>query len=200
MFADDTAILATHTEPKLIARALNRHMLDLEDWFSKWKIALNVAKTKAVFFTKKHSLTYPKIYLLNEIPWSQYTKYLGVTLNNKLTFKQHVTRIRGDFIKKAHTLFHLINRRSKLSRSNKLLIYTLLLRPIIVYASPVWGHVAKTHIQKLEIIQNMTLRQILCAKWYMRNAALRRAINFKTIRQFVTGSRIFSLTCSLGQN
>ncbi|GFU87643.1 hypothetical protein TNCV_2935651 [Trichonephila clavipes] len=42
MFADDTAILATHTEPKLIARALNRHILDLEDWFSKWKIALNV--------------------------------------------------------------------------------------------------------------------------------------------------------------
>ncbi|GFW54569.1 RNA-directed DNA polymerase from mobile element jockey [Trichonephila clavipes] len=35
MFADDTAILATHTEPKLIARALNRHILDLEDWFSK---------------------------------------------------------------------------------------------------------------------------------------------------------------------
>ncbi|GFW28482.1 hypothetical protein TNCV_4641451 [Trichonephila clavipes] len=52
MFADDTAILATHTEPRLIARALNRHLLDLEDWFCKWKIALNVAKTEAVFFTK----------------------------------------------------------------------------------------------------------------------------------------------------
>ncbi|GFU62485.1 RNA-directed DNA polymerase from mobile element jockey [Trichonephila clavipes] len=52
MFADDTAILATHKEPKLIARALNRHILDLEDWFSKWKIALNVTKTEAVFFTK----------------------------------------------------------------------------------------------------------------------------------------------------
>ncbi|GFW68490.1 transposable element Tcb2 transposase [Trichonephila clavipes] len=46
MFADDTAILASHSEPKLIARALNRH-LDLEEWFSKWKIALNVANTEA---------------------------------------------------------------------------------------------------------------------------------------------------------
>ncbi|GFX37821.1 RNA-directed DNA polymerase from mobile element jockey [Trichonephila clavipes] len=86
MFADDTVILATHTEPKLIARALNRHILDLEDWFSKWKIALNVAKTEAVFFTRKYSPTYPKIYLHNEqIPWSQHTKYLGVTLDKKLT-------------------------------------------------------------------------------------------------------------------
>ncbi|GFW03121.1 RNA-directed DNA polymerase from mobile element jockey [Trichonephila clavipes] len=137
MFADDTAILATHTEPKLIARALNRHILDLEDWFSKWKIALNVAKTEAVFFTRKRSLTYPKIYLHNEqIPWSQHTKYLGVILDKKLTFKQHITHIRGNFIKKAHTLSPLINRRSKLNRSNKLLIYSLLLRPIIVYAAP----------------------------------------------------------------
>ncbi|GFU36978.1 probable RNA-directed DNA polymerase from transposon BS [Trichonephila clavipes] len=66
MFADDTAILASHTEPKLVARAINRHLLVLEDWFSKWKIALNVAKTEAVFFTRKTRLNYPDIYLHNE--------------------------------------------------------------------------------------------------------------------------------------
>ncbi|GFV17592.1 RNA-directed DNA polymerase from mobile element jockey [Trichonephila clavipes] len=165
MFADDTAILASHTEPKLAARAISRHLLVLEDWFSKWKIALNVAKTEAVFFTRKTRLTYPDISLHNEkIPWSQNTKYLGVTLDNKLTFRQHITRISENFIKKAHTLSHLINKRSKLSRSNKLLIYSLLLRPILTYASPVWSFAAKTHIQKLEVIQNKTLRQIQRAK------------------------------------
>ncbi|GFV45745.1 RNA-directed DNA polymerase from mobile element jockey [Trichonephila clavipes] len=106
MFADDTSILASHSEPKLIARALNRRLLDLEDWFSKWKIALNVAKTEAVFFTRKIHPTYPEIFLHNEqIPSSQNTKYLGVTLDNKLTFKQHVTRVRGNFIKKALTRY-----------------------------------------------------------------------------------------------
>ncbi|GFX84495.1 RNA-directed DNA polymerase from mobile element jockey [Trichonephila clavipes] len=95
MFADDTAILASHTEPKLVARAINRHLLALEDWFSKWKIALNVAKTEAVFFNRKTRLIYPDIYLRNErIPWSQSTKYLGVTLDKKFTLKQHITRIR----------------------------------------------------------------------------------------------------------
>ncbi|GFV96232.1 probable RNA-directed DNA polymerase from transposon X-element [Trichonephila clavipes] len=79
MFADDAEILASHTEPKLAARAINRHLLVLEDWFSKWKIALNVAKNEAVFFTRKTRLTYPDIFLHNEkIPWSQNTKYLGV--------------------------------------------------------------------------------------------------------------------------
>ncbi|GFW22014.1 RNA-directed DNA polymerase from mobile element jockey [Trichonephila clavipes] len=166
MFADDTAILASHTEPKLVARAINRHLLVLEDWFSKWKIALNVAKTEAVFFTRKTRLNYPDIYLHNErIPWSQSTKYLGVTLDKKLTFKQHITRIRENFIKKALTFSHLISRRSKLSRSNKLLIYSSLLRPVITYASPVWSFAANTHIKKLEVLQNKTLRQILKADW-----------------------------------
>ncbi|GFW60001.1 RNA-directed DNA polymerase from mobile element jockey [Trichonephila clavipes] len=90
MFADDTAILASHTEPKLVARAINRHLLVVEDWFSKWKIALNVAKTEAVFFTRKTRLIHPDILHNEKIPWSQNTKYLGVTLDNKLTFKQHI--------------------------------------------------------------------------------------------------------------
>ncbi|GFU70826.1 hypothetical protein TNCV_3667931 [Trichonephila clavipes] len=33
-------------EPRLITRGLNRHLLELESWFSRWKIALNVAKTE----------------------------------------------------------------------------------------------------------------------------------------------------------
>ncbi|GFX72070.1 hypothetical protein TNCV_2346581 [Trichonephila clavipes] len=78
MFADNTAILATQIEPKLIARALNRHILDFEDWFFKWKIALNVAKTEAVFFTKKkipglskNVLTQRTNYLVSahQLPW-----------------------------------------------------------------------------------------------------------------------------------
>ncbi|GFW58701.1 RNA-directed DNA polymerase from mobile element jockey [Trichonephila clavipes] len=159
MWCDRRGGCQLRCRPRHLNRAINRHLV-LEDWFSKWKIALNVAKTEAVF-TRKKRLIYPDIFLHNEkIPWSQNTKYLGVTLDNKLTFKQ---RIRENFIKKAHTLSHLISRRSKLSRSNKLLIYSSLLRPIITYASPVWSFAAKTHIQKLEVLQNKTLRQILRA-------------------------------------
>ncbi|GFU58867.1 RNA-directed DNA polymerase from mobile element jockey [Nephila pilipes] len=95
VYADDTAILARHYFPKNIGQALNNHLKDLEVWYSTWKIALNVSKTEAVFFNKNNRNIEPDIYLNNnKIPWSGSTKYLGVTLDKKLTFKQHVILIK----------------------------------------------------------------------------------------------------------
>ncbi|GBO36268.1 hypothetical protein AVEN_106205-1 [Araneus ventricosus] len=52
MYADDTAILAKNKDHKYTAAALNQHLVKLDDWFLKWKIALNVNKTEAVYFAK----------------------------------------------------------------------------------------------------------------------------------------------------
>ncbi|GBO36806.1 putative RNA-directed DNA polymerase from transposon BS [Araneus ventricosus] len=52
MYADDTAILAKNKNHKYTAAALNQHLAKLNDWFLKWKIALNVNKTEAVYFAK----------------------------------------------------------------------------------------------------------------------------------------------------
>ncbi|GFW87241.1 RNA-directed DNA polymerase from mobile element jockey [Trichonephila clavipes] len=79
--------------------------------------------------------------------------------------------------------FKLICRKSKLNRRNKLLIYTLILKPLLTYASPVWAHAARTNINLIESSQNIILRQILDAHWYMRNADIRAACNIPTIRQ-----------------
>ncbi|GFW10232.1 putative RNA-directed DNA polymerase from transposon X-element [Trichonephila clavipes] len=52
-----------------------------------------------------------------------------------------------------------------------------------MYASPVWAHVARTNIDLIESSQNIILRQILDAHWYMRNADIRAACNIPIIRQ-----------------
>ncbi|GBM69898.1 hypothetical protein AVEN_55577-1, partial [Araneus ventricosus] len=52
MYADDTAILAKNRNPKYTEAAINQHFEKLDEWFLKWNIALNVSKTKAVYFSK----------------------------------------------------------------------------------------------------------------------------------------------------
>ncbi|GBM85922.1 hypothetical protein AVEN_222430-1 [Araneus ventricosus] len=50
MYADDTSILARNKKPIYTAAAIDQHLEKLDDWFVKWKIALNVSKTKAIYF------------------------------------------------------------------------------------------------------------------------------------------------------
>ncbi|GFT02803.1 RNA-directed DNA polymerase from mobile element jockey [Trichonephila clavipes] len=189
MYADDTAILSRHKNLNTLVENINEHLAHLEIWFSVWKIALNTSKTEAVFFSQR--IPPPEITLQNQrIPWSHHTKYLGVYLDKTFTFRQHITQIRTKFKNVTHKYYSLICRKSKLSRRNKLLIYTLILKPLLTYAAPVWGHAARTNINLLESSQNLIIRQILDAHWYMRNVDLRRNFNFPTIRQSIR--KIFS--------
>ncbi|GFS74204.1 RNA-directed DNA polymerase from mobile element jockey [Trichonephila clavipes] len=59
------------------------------------------------------------------------------------------------------------------------------MKPLLTYAFPVWGHAAKTNINLLETAQNLIIRQICNAHWYMRNEDLRIACNIPTIRQTI---------------
>ncbi|GFX63402.1 probable RNA-directed DNA polymerase from transposon X-element [Trichonephila clavipes] len=184
MYADDTAILSRHKNLNTLVENINEHLAHLEIWFSVWKIALNSSKTEAVFFSQR--VPPPEITLQNQrIPWSHHTKYLGVYLDKTLTFRQHITQIRTKFKNVTHKYYSLICRKSNLSRRNKLLIYTLILKPLLTYAAPVWGHAARTNINLLESSQNLIIRQILDAHWYMRNIDLRRNFNIPTIRQTI---------------
>ncbi|GFU93396.1 RNA-directed DNA polymerase from mobile element jockey [Trichonephila clavipes] len=169
MFADDTAILAQSNELQLVTHFLHKHIAKLEDWFSTWKIDLNVAKTEAVFsyHIKKEP---PKLYLHNtHIPWSKNTKYLGVILDKRLTFKQHIIRVRRNFNISIAKVFPLIARKSCLSLRNKLLIYKLVLRPVLQYASPIWGHAAYSNIE-IEF-ERVLIIWVKTAGWSTRRVA-----------------------------
>ncbi|GFV38527.1 RNA-directed DNA polymerase from mobile element jockey [Trichonephila clavipes] len=183
MYADDTAILSRHYDSNTLTKKY-KHLAHLEIWFSVWKIALNTSKTEAISFSQK--IPPPKITFQNQkIPWSQHTKYLGVIIDKNLTFRQHITHVRNKFKNASRQLYSLICRKSKLNRRNKLLIYTLILKPLLTYASPIWAHAVRTNINLIESTQNVILRQILDTHWYMRNAGIRAACNIPTIRQTI---------------
>ncbi|GFU36889.1 RNA-directed DNA polymerase from mobile element jockey [Trichonephila clavipes] len=63
LFADDTAILAQSASKACVTHFLHKHLAELEDWYKKWKIAINPTKTEAVFFSKN----------INTRPQHQYT-------------------------------------------------------------------------------------------------------------------------------
>ncbi|GFV69687.1 RNA-directed DNA polymerase from mobile element jockey [Trichonephila clavipes] len=190
LYADDTAIHATFKNLTTISFAINKHLLHLQNFYDKWKISINVEKSTAIIFTKKLSLP-PSITIYNkQIPWSQEAKYLGIIFDTHLTWKQHITYVRDKFRRIMFKLFPLIGRNSHLSIENKVLLYTAVMRPILAYASPVWGYAAKTNINKLDTLQNSLIRMIVKATRYMRNDDIRKALKINSFKAYIQNTAI----------
>jgi hypothetical protein len=61
----------------------------------------------------------------------------------------------------------LLNRRSGLSIRNGVLLYKQLIRPMMEYACPVWRSAARSHNNKLQLLQSKCLLVANNAPWYI---------------------------------
>ncbi|GBM72832.1 hypothetical protein AVEN_55923-1 [Araneus ventricosus] len=100
------------------------------------------------------------------------------------TFKQHTISNRQKVNAVKSILYPLIGRKSKLSLSNKLLLYKSLVRPVMSYASPVWGAAAKSNIQTSESAQNIIARQITNSPWFICNRYIAKDIKLQPIKDY----------------
>jgi hypothetical protein len=98
-----------------------------------------------------HSGTCPVVYIKNEpLPRAEDVKYLGIYLEKCLTWHKHI------FTKWKHlgiTLtkpYWLLERKSKLNLSNKLLSYKVAIKPIWTYGIQLWGAASASNIEILE--------------------------------------------------
>ncbi|GFT92327.1 probable RNA-directed DNA polymerase from transposon X-element [Trichonephila clavipes] len=187
LYADDTAILTQSTNKNCITHFLHKHLAELENWYKKWKISINPEKTEAVFFSLGTSTRKPPpIHVQNHpVPWSRSVNYLGVTLDEHLSFKDHIIKINNKFRALACLYYPYFTRNSPLSIKNRLLIYTSILRPVLLYASPVWGHATKSNIDRLEFSQNIMIRKLTNSPWFVRNEDLRFALKLTTVRETI---------------
>ncbi|GBN31588.1 putative RNA-directed DNA polymerase from transposon X-element [Araneus ventricosus] len=184
LFADDTAILSTARNSTTILNDIQRHLNQLEEWLIKWKIKVNVEKSQAVFFSRKRNK--PSAPTLNNqiIQWQNQSKYLGIILDQRLTFRPHIEYIKNNYRAAKARLYPILNKDSKMSTKNKILVYKSIFRPLISYAVPIWGIAANTHISKLESLQNVTLRQISKMPWFVRNKNIRQDLKILTLLDF----------------
>lgn len=185
-YADDTAILVSHTNPKILHSRFQQSINLIESWFSYWGMSINAQKSVAVLFTKKRKIEVQNISINNNIiEWSNSAKYLGITLDKSLIFKEHIEIKTTQARNAIKNLMCLMGKSSQLDLKNKLLLYTSTIRPAMTYGAPAWALVSKTNLYKLEVIQNKVLRLITNAPWFVRNTQLRKDLKIPSIMEFI---------------
>jgi hypothetical protein len=109
LFADDTMFLSTNKNANIAVIQLQRQLNTAINGFRQWRLRVNATKTVAVLYSTK-SLTKVRQLTINNIniTWSQHAKYLGLTIDRHLNFKEHTSNI----IKKQHGLETYFSRSS----------------------------------------------------------------------------------------
>jgi hypothetical protein len=143
----------------------------LNKWLRANKLSLNFSKTNYVrFTTKKNRSVNLKIGFNNNfITNSSYTKFLGVTMNNTLSWNNHV----GLLMKKLSKACYIIrNAKTYMSASSLKVIYYAFFHLVVSYEIILWGNSSHSSIifrikKKIELWMGVGIE--FCVETYLRN-------------------------------
>ena len=160
-FADDLVGLAEGQDLEYICERTQKTINTIESWCKSKGLNISNLKTKVVMFTWRKKWTLPKSIMVEGKPveLSGSTKFLGVTLDSKLNFNEHIRNI----TKKATMLLmqckKAVGPTWGMTPKTCRWIYTSVVRPVLSYASVVWVNALNTQIntKQLEKVQRLAL-------------------------------------------
>ena len=166
IFADDSNLLYADKSVKNLEITVNKELAKVSDWLIASKLTLNIKKSNfAVFRPRQKKLTLqPTIKLFDNnsqrlvnLDCKNYAKYLGVLIDDHLSWKYHIDHIATKISKTVGIIARL---RHFIPFSILTNLYRSLILPYLSYGIVAWGRAAKSHIHvsKLLILQKRALR------------------------------------------
>ena len=105
----------------------------------------SIRQSVHITFTTKHSLCPPVTINNVRIPMQTAAKYVGLHLDQHLTWSTHIKTKRQQLNLKLRDKYWLVGRKSKISLRNKLLLYKFVLKPVWTYGIQLWGCAKPSH-------------------------------------------------------
>lgn len=158
-YADDIVIIIRGKHLQTVAEVAQQALCSMEQWCTKNGLSVNPTKTGLVLFTNKRDYSLPRPLRLfgGLIELQSHTKYLGVTLDRKLTFGVHIENKCSAALRALWQCRRSFGATWGLSPKVTRWIYTAMIRPALCYASIAWWHRAKltTVKQQLTRVQRL---------------------------------------------
>jgi hypothetical protein len=179
--------LATDSEPAIASHKLQTGLLAIQKWLKTLRMKASGTKSTHITFTTRRE-TCPSVHINDvELTQAEEVKYLGLHLDLRLTWRNHIFAKRKQLGITLTKMYWLLGRQSKLTTSSKLLAYKVVLKPIWTNGLQLWGTASASNIEILERFQSKTLRMITDAPWYVTNALLRRDLHIPSVKEEIQG-------------
>ena len=131
LFADDTSIFFSHSNPNYLENVLNNELLNIDVWLKCNVLSINVQKTNYVIFRlsqRKVNHSFSLSFGSQPLTQSNVIKFFGVYLDEHLTWKYHTNFVGKQIAKSVGILFRTC---FYLSCKSKHMLYYTLIYPYI---------------------------------------------------------------------
>ena len=159
LFADDSNAFITGKDINNTIDILNVELAKVAKWFRANQLLLNIKKTQYMIFSNSAINSIKNIYIENiSLERVFCTKFLGVFIDHKLTWKEHIMYVKNK-INKCIAMLWKVNR--IYSKRVKLLLYKTFIQPHLMYCNIVWCAANRTNLKPLVTIQRRALKMAL---------------------------------------
>ena len=160
LFVDDFAIYCTGYD----ATSTCRHVQKSIDAISKWALEngfrFSASKTVAIRFTRRR--IYEEVPTLtlngNILPYENTVKFLGMTLDKKLTWSNHIDNLKVKVKNSLNILKVVSGFDWGADKKSLLKLYNTLCRSKLDYGCQIYSSACKTKLKELDVVHNMGLR------------------------------------------
>ena len=181
IFADDTSLMASGTDPSETANQINRDLIKISQWAEKWRVIFNAKKSKDIIFSNKClNNSPPLVFGESFIERVNTHKHLGLVLTSDLNWTQQINEVSL----KANRKLSVLRSVKLLDRQTLDLLYKLTVRSVIDYALPVYYKSLKlTDLARLNNIQYKAAKLVTGASHLTNKDKLNLELGWESISE-----------------
>lgn len=157
LFADDTTVYIQGQSIPEMVDILNDELIKISDWLISNKLTFNPSKTFFMIssYTNINDLNVNIRLKNNALKRISSIKFLGVTIDDKLTWKPHLQLLCNKISQITGTLYRI---RNWVTLDCLKLIYYSTAYQYLIYCSSIWGGAYSTLVEKLFVAQKKLMR------------------------------------------
>ncbi|MEW8546772.1 MAG: reverse transcriptase family protein, partial [Candidatus Thiodiazotropha sp.] len=155
-FADDGTLWRKGRDIQKMTEVIATDLEEIKLWVKRWRMKLNISKTEYCIFSRDQTILdqQTEIRMANTIlKRTRNPKLLGVILDERLTFQDHVKMVEHKAQKVISSL-NILGRTEHIDPVNMVRLYKSIVVPQLEYASPVWQ---SGHCEALDKVQRRGL-------------------------------------------
>lgn len=184
LFADDTNVFLEGTHFEGLIETLNEELQKVNIWLKANKLTLNLAKTHFMLYHRTRIKN--RNFQLNMdghiLSEASSTKFLGIIIDNKLNWTEHINYIKSKISK---ALGILLKTRNFLNKSTLRNLYYTFVYPYLIYGVEIWGNAREVHLDPLIKTQKKIVRVITFSSYLEHTAPLFEYLNILSFKKLV---------------